>query len=32
MVDAMNYDNFKQTTTHDLIKKKHIVIIKAKYS
>jgi hypothetical protein len=30
MVDAMNYDNFKQTTTHDL-KKIHIVIIEAKY-
>ncbi len=31
MVDAINNDNFKQPTTHDL-KKKHITTIEAKYS
>jgi hypothetical protein len=32
MVDAMNYDNFKQTTTHDPKKQIHLIIIEAKYS
>jgi len=29
MVDAMNYDNYKQTTTHDPKKWIHIVIIES---
>ncbi len=33
MVDAMNHDNSKQLTTHDLKKLKiHIVTIESKYS
>jgi hypothetical protein len=31
-MDAMNYDNYRQTTTHNHKTKKHIVIIEAKYS
>jgi len=30
MVDAMNYDNSKQITTHDPKNKTHIIIIEAK--
>jgi hypothetical protein len=32
MVDIMNYDNFKQTTTHDPKNQIHIIIIEAKLS